>query len=59
MVLGYVSKKEFKGVSKKEFLKEMGDLWDRFKELGLNRIIGFEAICGQPIKVQYLIKEKR
>ena len=39
-------------------LEEMGNLWNRFEELGLDRIIGFEAICGQPIKVQYLIRRK-
>ena len=58
MVLGYIGKEEFKGRDKKGFLEEMEFLWDRFEELGLDRIIGFEAICGQPIKVQYLIKEK-
>ncbi len=54
----YVRQEAFKGLNKKGFLKEMSNLWDRFEELGLDRIRGFEAICGQPIKLLYLIRQK-
>ena len=50
--------KEFRGLNKEHFLKEMEELWDGLEEIGINRVFGFKAYAGKPIEVKITMKPK-